>query len=235
MNFWPNDIVPSPPTTISPSRSSSAEVGDARVRDIVDLLAAVRQLDRVGERVGAVATSRAWCRRARQAGDRLRREIDVALPRTCPAKPSSMPTTSQPSVPRACSTTARMTALSPGQSPPPVRMPIRLAMRALVHRATSGHRVSIAHAAHGWTQGRSLRHPRLRRHRDAPVPRRRDAACTATASSTNERRGAAARCEGSWRAALPLRGSSRQLVWMAGHLRRWRGGIVKSCGSPGLA
>ena len=43
-----------------------------------------------------------------------------------PWKPSSMPTTSMPYFQMAVFVTARMTALSPGQSPPPVRTPIRL-------------------------------------------------------------------------------------------------------------
>src|SRR3954469_22071764 len=43
-------------------------------------------------------------------------------PSTSPRQPSRMPTESQPAA-SASRTTARITALSPGQSPPPVRMP----------------------------------------------------------------------------------------------------------------
>src|SRR3954452_19961598 len=43
-------------------------------------------------------------------------------PSTSPRQPSRMPTESQPAA-SASRTTARITAFSPGQSPPPVRMP----------------------------------------------------------------------------------------------------------------
>ncbi len=48
-----------------------------------------------------------------------------------PRQPSWNPTTDEPYLLSQVRTTARMTALSPGQSPPPVRIPIRMLLSCL--------------------------------------------------------------------------------------------------------
>src|SRR3954451_4204165 len=55
--------------------------------------------------------------------DTSRRPGPRTAPSTSPRQPSRIPTQSQPAA-SALRTTARMTALRPGQSPPPVSMPI---------------------------------------------------------------------------------------------------------------
>ena len=75
---------------------------------------------------GSSATCRGSCRRA--GGSPRRRGARAARrsPSTSPRQPSRTPTTSQPR-PSERRVTARMTAFSPGQSPPPVRIPTRFA------------------------------------------------------------------------------------------------------------
>src|SRR4051794_22922591 len=57
--------------------------------------------------------------------DVLLRSSSTVLPSITPAQPERNPTASVPWTLTALRTTPRMTALSPGQSPPPVRMPTR--------------------------------------------------------------------------------------------------------------
>src|SRR5512143_621448 len=61
-----------------------------------------------------------------------------------PSKPSKMPITSQPYLITAVLTTARITAFSPGASPPPDRMPIRM---EILHSIKCGQIISSAHCA----------------------------------------------------------------------------------------
>src|SRR3954454_17604555 len=57
--------------------------------------------------------------------DVLLRSSSTVLPSITPAQPERNPTASVPWTLTALRTTPRMTALRPGQSPPPVRMPTR--------------------------------------------------------------------------------------------------------------
>ena len=54
------------------------------------------------------------------------RSMGTVSPSSTPRQPSRKPTTSSPCSPIPLRTTARITALRPGQSPPPVRMPMRM-------------------------------------------------------------------------------------------------------------
>ena len=76
-------------------------------------------------RRGWCARCRAPCRRGAGCPRTARGPWARCRPRARPRQPSRNPTISSPCSPIPLRTTARMTALRPGQSPPPVRMPMR--------------------------------------------------------------------------------------------------------------
>ena len=103
--------VPSPPTTISPSSRSPS---------IAPLTDAAPSPWTYGSRRDVPRIVPPRCRMPRTAS----RSSGRKRPSISPSQPSRMPTTSAPCC-RARATAPRITAFSPGQSPPAVRSPMR--------------------------------------------------------------------------------------------------------------
>ena len=143
---------PSPPTVIEGVDAVRGEQADQLV-GAVDLgPRAVGLLHRVGRRVAPVRRADDRAALVDDAAHRLAGQRDDAALRvrsglSRPLKPSRMPTTSQPRL-RAANVAARMTALRPGASPPPVLMAMRLMSTVTAGHATvrdaRGRRVSRA-------------------------------------------------------------------------------------------
>ena len=125
---------------VAADRHEGVDVADGEQLD--ELVGAI-DLDVASRRAGAPGTPSGcldwWCRGSCRRGGRCRAPPRVAAARcrrrgsapgySSPLKPSRMPTTSQSRL-RPASTTARITALSPGASPPPVDTAMRLIGRA---------------------------------------------------------------------------------------------------------
>ena len=128
------------------------------------------------------------------AGDRERRR---SRPRSRPRQPWRKPTSLWPYTPSPLRTTARITAFSPGQSPPPVSTPMRIATSDAV-----------------WAHRHPAIAPRSVRRRDA-ARRRANASLQTAGSVPRPRRGDRASWPASGRptwAALPLVLRQRSLV-----------------------
>ena len=89
--------------------------------DLLDLVDTAVDLVRVGAR-GAAGS----CRRGSGCPRRRSGRADGCRPSSGPCQPLRKPTNSQPCASMPLRTTARMTALRPGQSPPPVSTPTRM-------------------------------------------------------------------------------------------------------------